>query len=74
MTPEWMRGQAEAIQKLRLDILFGDDDATSGNQFLGDDPEAVEFFLLSIAALEQAHRFMNLAVYKQTQAVASGRR
>lgn len=74
MTPEWLRAQAEAIQKQRLDVLFGEDEETSGNQFLGDDPEAVEYFLLSVAALEHAHRFMNLALLKQTQAVAAQQR
>lgn len=65
MKPEDLDKAALAVEVLRTTMLFGE---------LGDNeecanPEAVQFLLLSIAALEQAQRYLVLASLKESQAL-----
>lgn len=56
--PEWF---AKACEDLRTKALFGtDDDAPTAHL----PPEAEQYMLLAIGALEQAQRFAKLAEYK----------
>jgi hypothetical protein len=53
-----MSETAQVIRKLRADLLF-DDVEGSGCQVLG--PLSEQYYLLALDALEQAHRYMQLA-------------
>ncbi len=61
MTPEVLQALADAAEKLRLTSLFEDD----GPGELG--PEAEQYYLLALSALDQAHRFAQLSTYMQRQ-------
>jgi hypothetical protein len=70
MRPEALEEVSKRVEKLRISVLFDDNETMEES---GADPECIQFFLLGIAALESAQRFMQLAAYKQSQALASTR-
>ncbi len=64
MNSEQLRKFAATIEKLRLDALFGED---------GDDnavlaPDAEQYYLLALGALDMAHRYAILAALAQKEA------
>jgi len=65
-TPEVLRDYAHELDATRMRMLCGIDDA-------GSDPESEQFYLLALASLDQAHRFMKLASIKQSQGIAAHR-
>lgn len=69
LAPEWLNAQADTAQRLRMDMLLGDDGDT-GEIDGSDDPEAAEYYLIALSLLDQAHRNLRLAALKQTRAVA----
>lgn len=58
VSPEWF---AKALQDLRDKALFADPDDAPTEHFT---PEAEQYMLLAIGALEQAQRFAQLADYR----------
>lgn len=60
---------AEAIQTLRNHLLFGE-----MGEAAQSDPEAEQYHLLALGALEQAQRFAMLVEYKLRQARVGGSR
>jgi hypothetical protein len=65
-SPDIIREYKTRIEKLRSDVLFCTD-AT------GCDVEAEQFYLLALATLESAERFMELAAIKQMKKLAAAR-
>lgn len=53
---------AKAIEKLRTDALFGTD-ASDAVPDKGLGPMSEQYYLLALAALDQAHRFATIAEY-----------
>jgi hypothetical protein len=66
MTPEQLQALHDAIEKVRLDALFGGDD---GDSDAGTTlpPEAEQYFLLALAALDTAARYAALAKIARMQ-------
>lgn len=62
MTPEQLEEMKAKIEKLRGELLFDE-------ELVGMSAEAEQLFLLALSALEQAGRYMTLALYKQRQAL-----
>ena len=59
VSPEWL---AKACEALRLKALFGDEDDFPLTSL---PPQAQEYLLLALTALEQASRFAKLAEYNR---------
>lgn len=58
---------AKAIEKLRTDVLFGEDVGLHPDLSVGLSLDAEQYLLLCLAALDQAQRFATLANYKRMQ-------
>ena len=73
LTPEGLENCAKSIDKLRLEILIeGNAPIIPGNT--GFTPEAELLILNATSLLEQASLSIMLAVIKQRQALAHGKR
>lgn len=65
--PEVLGGYAKRVQGLRNEVLCDVDTEAS-------EPNAEQYFLLALSALDQAERFFRLAQLNQTQALAHQKR
>lgn len=63
MTPEVLSAAADEVRAKLHDFYKIELDAAGA--------EAEQFFLLALSSLDQAQRFLTLASYKQSQAIAS---
>jgi len=61
VSPEWL---AKECEKLRLKALFADEEE-NGCPLTSLPPQAQEYLLLALTALEQAQRFAKLAEYNR---------
>jgi hypothetical protein len=69
MTSEQLALLATTIEKIRIDSLF---DETGDPEALG--PDAEQYYLLTLAALETAQRFAKLASFAQRRCIVTGER
>jgi len=63
VTPEELERFEQSIEHLRMEALF-----ESGDGFA---PDAEQYFLLALAALDSAQRFATLATYAQRRETRS---